>query len=158
VVRTIKSVAVTGVETEDLRFPLEGGAGTDAVHDNTAALHIPTRKSRDTDHRKDAERIRGRQAFPPPTCSALAALTSGAHAAANEKGLQAVSINRVTVKVPDLHLTSEFYQSFFGMPLKQQSAKTHILGVGGSFFVLSRGSSHRLGRPFRFRHRELGCR
>jgi catechol 2,3-dioxygenase-like lactoylglutathione lyase family enzyme len=69
----------------------------------------------------------------------LAALASGAHAAPDEKALQAVSINHVTVKVPDLHRTSDFYQSFFGMPLKQQSAKTHILGVGSSFFGIEQG-------------------
>lgn len=69
----------------------------------------------------------------------LAALASGAHAAPKEKGLRAVSINHITVKVPDLHRTSEFYQSFFGMPLKQQSAKTHILGVGSSFFGVEQG-------------------
>jgi catechol 2,3-dioxygenase-like lactoylglutathione lyase family enzyme len=69
----------------------------------------------------------------------LAALASGAPAAQDEKGLRAVSINHVTVKVPDLHRTSEFYQSFFGMPLKQQSAKTHILGVGSSFFGIEQG-------------------
>jgi L-fuconate dehydratase len=40
---TIKSVAVTGVETEDLRFPLEGGAGTDAVHKVTEYAFAVTR-------------------------------------------------------------------------------------------------------------------
>lgn len=69
----------------------------------------------------------------------LAALASGAQAGQDEKGLRAVSINHVTVKVPNLHRTSEFYQSFFGMPLKQQSANTHILGVGSSFFGIEKG-------------------
>ena len=36
----------------------------------------------------------------------LAALASGTHAAQGAKGLRAVSINHVTVKVPDLHRTS----------------------------------------------------
>jgi catechol 2,3-dioxygenase-like lactoylglutathione lyase family enzyme len=49
-------------------------------------------------------------------------------------GFRAVSINHVTVRVPDLHRTSQFYQEFFGMPLKQQSATIHILGVGESSF------------------------
>jgi hypothetical protein len=102
------------------------------VHSNTAVLHIHTKGSHDTNHRKDAKRTPCRQTFPPPTCSFLAAFRSGAHAAANESGLQAVRINCVTVKIPDLHRMSEFYHSFFGMPLKQQSAKTHILGVGSS--------------------------
>jgi catechol 2,3-dioxygenase-like lactoylglutathione lyase family enzyme len=38
------------------------------------------------------------------------------------------------VRVPDLQRTSQFYQEFFGLPLKQHSATTHILGVGKSFF------------------------
>ncbi|MGO9897261.1 MAG: VOC family protein [Bryobacteraceae bacterium] len=69
----------------------------------------------------------------------LAALVAAAQTAPKEKGLRAVSINHVTVKVPDLHRTSNFYQEFFGMPLKQQSAKTHILGVGESFFGVEQG-------------------
>jgi catechol 2,3-dioxygenase-like lactoylglutathione lyase family enzyme len=71
----------------------------------------------------------------------LVALVAGAQAAQNEKGLRAVSINHVTVKVPDLHRTSEFYQEFFAMPLRQQSANTHILGVGDSFFGIEQGNS-----------------
>lgn len=54
-------------------------------------------------------------------------------------GFRAVSLNHVTVKVPDLHRTSEFYQQFFGMPLRQQAAKVHILGVGSSFFGIEQG-------------------
>src|SRR5579872_2442205 len=69
----------------------------------------------------------------------LAALVGGAQAAAGETELKAVSINHVTVRVPDLHRTSQFYQEFFGMPLKQQSAKIHILGVGNSFFGIEQG-------------------
>jgi catechol 2,3-dioxygenase-like lactoylglutathione lyase family enzyme len=64
----------------------------------------------------------------------LAALVSGVRAAPPETELKAVSINHVTVRVPDLHRTSQFYQEFFGMPLRQQSAKIHILGVGNAFF------------------------
>ena len=67
----------------------------------------------------------------------LAALVSGAQAAPKEAELKAVTVNHVTVRVPDLHRTSQFYQEFFGMPLKQQSAKIHILGVG-RFLALSR--------------------
>jgi catechol 2,3-dioxygenase-like lactoylglutathione lyase family enzyme len=69
----------------------------------------------------------------------LAALVSGANAAPQETGLKAVSINHVTVRVPDLHRTSQFYQEFFGMPLRQQSAKIHILGFGDSFFGIEQG-------------------
>ena len=71
----------------------------------------------------------------------LAALASGAQAAPKETELKAVTINHVTVRVPDLHRTSEFYQEFFGMPLKQQSAKIHILAVGSSFFGIEQGDS-----------------
>ena len=45
-----------------------------------------------------------------------------------------MTFNHVTVRVPDVRKTSQFYQEFFGMPLKQHSDKTHILGVGKSFF------------------------
>src|SRR6266704_3338722 len=68
----------------------------------------------------------------------LAALVT-AQAAPKETELKAVSINHVTVRVPDLHRTSKFYQEFFGMPLKQQSATVHILGVGNSFFGIEQG-------------------
>jgi catechol 2,3-dioxygenase-like lactoylglutathione lyase family enzyme len=63
--------------------------------------------------------------------------------AAPEKptGVRAVSLNHVTVRVPDLHRTSRFYQEFFGMPLRQQAAKVHILGVGSSFFGIEQGES-----------------
>jgi catechol 2,3-dioxygenase-like lactoylglutathione lyase family enzyme len=70
---------------------------------------------------------------------AITALASDAQAAPQETELKAVSINHVTVRVPDLHRTSQFYQEFFGMPLKQQSAKIHILGVGNSFFGIEQG-------------------
>src|ERR1700691_4228372 len=77
----------------------------------------------------------------------LATLASGAFAApgfltAQEKpeGFRAVTLNHVTVRVPDLHRTSQFYQEFFGMPLKQQSATVHILGVGRSFFGIEQGT------------------
>ena len=54
-------------------------------------------------------------------------------------GFRAVSLNHVTVRVPDLHRTSQFYQEFFGMPLRQQSPTVHILGVGDSFFGIEQG-------------------
>jgi catechol 2,3-dioxygenase-like lactoylglutathione lyase family enzyme len=69
----------------------------------------------------------------------LAALVSCEQSASQDAGLKAVSINHLTVKVPDLHRTSKFYQEFFGMPLRQQSAKTHILGIGNSFFGIEQG-------------------
>jgi catechol 2,3-dioxygenase-like lactoylglutathione lyase family enzyme len=54
-------------------------------------------------------------------------------------GFRAVSLNHVTVKVPDLQRTSRFYQEFFGMPLRQQAPRVHILGVGSSFFGIEQG-------------------
>jgi catechol 2,3-dioxygenase-like lactoylglutathione lyase family enzyme len=76
----------------------------------------------------------------------LATMAAGAFAApgvlsAQEKptGFHAVSLNHVTVRVPDLHRTSQFYQEFFGMPLRQQAPKVHILGVGSSFFGIEQG-------------------
>ena len=71
----------------------------------------------------------------------LAAVAAGAQAAAKEEGFRAASINHITVKVPDLQRTSNFYQEFFEMPLKQHSAKTHILGVGDCFFGIEQGDS-----------------
>ena len=64
----------------------------------------------------------------------LAALVTDAQSDAKTSGLRAVSLNHVTVRVPDVHRTSQFYREFFGMPLKQHSETTHILGVGKSFF------------------------
>jgi len=76
----------------------------------------------------------------------LATLAAGAFAAPRAlasppkpTGFRAVSLNHVTVRVPDLHRTSQFYQEFFGMPLRQQSATVHILGVGESFFGIEQG-------------------
>ena len=71
--------------------------------------------------------------------AAGASAVPGALAAPAPTGFRAVSINHVTVKVPDLHRTSQFYQEFFGMRLKQQSATVHILGVGDSFFGIEQG-------------------
>lgn len=64
----------------------------------------------------------------------LAALVTSAQDAPAQPGLRAVSLNHVTVRVPDIQRTSRFYREFFGMPLMQHSEKTHILGVGKSFF------------------------
>lgn len=82
----------------------------------------------------------------------LAALVASAQTAPKEQPLRAVSINHVTVKVPDLHRTSKFYQEFFGMPLKQQSANTHILGVGDCFFGIEQGD----GQAAKVDHYDFG--
>src|ERR1700722_2051979 len=81
----------------------------------------------------------------------LATLTAAAQTVPKEKAFEAVTVNHVTVKVPDLHRTSNFYQEFFGMPLKQQSSKTHILGVGSSFFGVEQGDG-----PGRVDHYDFG--
>lgn len=66
--------------------------------------------------------------------ASLAGLVAGAQAAPKGDGLRAVSLNHVTVRVENLKRTSQFYQEFLGMPLKQHSESIHILGVGSSFF------------------------
>ena len=73
----------------------------------------------------------------------LAALVNGAQAAPAEAELKAATINHVTIRVPDLERTSQFYQEFFGMPLQQQSATVHILGVGNSFFGIEQGDKQK---------------
>jgi catechol 2,3-dioxygenase-like lactoylglutathione lyase family enzyme len=84
--------------------------------------------------------------------TALATLVaSAAQAAPKEEGLKAVTLNHVTVRVPDLRKTSQFYQEFFGMPLKQHSEKTHILGVGKSFFGIEQK-----GTPAELDHYDFG--
>jgi catechol 2,3-dioxygenase-like lactoylglutathione lyase family enzyme len=70
----------------------------------------------------------------------LAALVAGAQAAQSPGGLRAVTLNHVTVRVPDVQRTSRFYQEFFGMPLKEHSETVHILGVGKSFFGIEQKS------------------
>jgi hypothetical protein len=87
--------------------------------------------------------------------TALAALVAGAaQAAPKDEGLKAVTLNHVTVRVPDVRKTSQFYQEFFGMPLKQHSENTHILGVGKSFFGIEQE-----GTPAGLDHYDLlACR
>ena len=76
----------------------------------------------------------------------LAALATGAAAATKAyaaPNLKAITLNHVTLKVPDLQKTSKFYQEFFGMKLAQQSATIHILSVGTSFY----GIEQKAGGP-----------
>jgi len=83
--------------------------------------------------------------------ASLAALATGAQAAPKKDELKAVTLNHVTVRVPDVQKTSRFYQEFFGMPLKQHSEKTHILGVGKSFFGIEQK-----GTPAGLDHYDFG--
>jgi catechol 2,3-dioxygenase-like lactoylglutathione lyase family enzyme len=67
----------------------------------------------------------------------------------DDNGLQsfpAISLNHVTLRVPDLQKSSRFYQEFFQMPLRQHSPTIHILGVGKSFFGLEQGKNDEPGR------------
>src|SRR5579863_189284 len=68
----------------------------------------------------------------------LAGLAAGASSLAAPAraapSLKAITLNHVTVRVPNLQKTSHFYQQFFGMKLAQQSETIHILSVGDSFF------------------------
>jgi catechol 2,3-dioxygenase-like lactoylglutathione lyase family enzyme len=83
--------------------------------------------------------------------ASLALLVTGAQAAPKEVDLKAVTLNHVTVRVPDVNKTSQFYQEFFGMPLKQHSDTTHILGVGKSFFGIEQK-----GTPAELDHFDFG--
>ena len=83
----------------------------------------------------------------------LAAIAAGvlisATSRADDTGperFEAVSLNHVTLRVPDLEKTSRFYQEFFQMPLRQHSPTVHILGVGKSFFGLEQGNNSDPGR------------
>jgi catechol 2,3-dioxygenase-like lactoylglutathione lyase family enzyme len=68
------------------------------------------------------------------TLTGLAGLAAGGAGLAAVPNLKAITLNHVTVRVPDLQKTSKFYQEFFGMKLAQQSQTIHILSVGESFF------------------------
>jgi catechol 2,3-dioxygenase-like lactoylglutathione lyase family enzyme len=68
------------------------------------------------------------------TLSGLATVAASPALAA--PSLKAISLNHVTVRVPDLQRTSKFYQEFFGLKLAQQSETIHILSVGDQFFGL----------------------
>src|SRR3984893_4643006 len=70
----------------------------------------------------------------------ITALFTAARSSAAAPDMRAVPLNHGTVKVADVQRTSKFYQEVFGMPLKQHSEKTHILGVGKSFFGIEQKS------------------
>src|ERR1700752_2897562 len=70
------------------------------------------------------------------TLTGLATAATAMPAALAGPSLKAITLNHVTLRVPDLQKTSKFYQEFFGMKLAQQSETIHILWVGESFFGL----------------------
>jgi predicted enzyme related to lactoylglutathione lyase len=51
----------------------------------------------------------------------LLPLAAGAQAVPKGPELKALSINCMTLKVPDIRRTSQFYQEFFGIKLEQSS-------------------------------------
>src|SRR6266478_984767 len=71
----------------------------------------------------------------------ISALVTAAQSASATPDMKAVTLNHVTLKVADVLRTSKFYQDVFGMPLKQHSDKTHILGVGKSFFDIEQNGT-----------------
>jgi catechol 2,3-dioxygenase-like lactoylglutathione lyase family enzyme len=79
-------------------------------------------------------RLTRRQLAATLTGLAAAAAAIPAAPALAAPSLKAITLNHVTVRVPDLQKTSKFYQQFFGMKLAQQSETIHILSVGDSFF------------------------
>ncbi|MGC1463240.1 MAG: VOC family protein [Terracidiphilus sp.] len=90
----------------------------------------------------------------------LAALAAGALVSplslaqdAGPQGFEAISLNHVTMRVPDIQKTSRFYQEFFKMPLRQHSPTVHILGVGKSFFGLEQCTGN---DPAHFSHYDFG--
>src|SRR5260370_10250184 len=63
----------------------------------------------------------------------ITALFAAERSASAAPDMKAVTLNHVTLKVANVQRTSKFYQEVFGMPLKQHSDRTHILGVGKRF-------------------------
>ena len=57
--------------------------------------------------------------------------------------LQPVTIDHITIKVPDMERSSRFYQDVLGMPLLRTLPDTHYLGVGNSFMGIQPSGSHR---------------
>lgn len=68
--------------------------------------------------------------------AAAAGIGTAEAAPSPRPSLRAITLNHVTVRVPNLQRTSKFYQQFFGMKLAQQSETIHILSVGDQFFGL----------------------
>ena len=74
------------------------------------------------------------------TLTGLVASAAAMPAALAAPSLKAITLNHVTVQVPNLQRTSKFYQDFFGMKLAQQSETIHILNVGEQFFGLEQAA------------------
>ncbi|HEY3341380.1 MAG TPA: VOC family protein, partial [Anaerolineae bacterium] len=69
--------------------------------------------------------------------------------ASQQNGLQAapdwqpMTLDHLTIKVPDLERSSRFYQDVFGMPLLRAEPDTHYLGLGNSFMGIQPSGTDR---------------
>jgi catechol 2,3-dioxygenase-like lactoylglutathione lyase family enzyme len=67
--------------------------------------------------------------------SALAGLVAaGANAAPSASDLKAVTVNHVTLRVPDVQRSTKFYQEVFGMPMRKSSPTVNILTLNANCF------------------------
>src|ERR1700726_832400 len=67
--------------------------------------------------------------------SALAGLVAaGANAAPSASDLKAVSVNHVTLRVPDVERSTKFYQEVFGMTIRKASPTVKILALNPNCF------------------------
>ena len=67
--------------------------------------------------------------------SALAGLVAaGAHAAPSVSDFKAVSVNHVTLRVPDVQRSTKFYQELFGMAMRKSSPMVNILTLNANCF------------------------
>src|ERR1700694_434130 len=67
--------------------------------------------------------------------SALAGLVAaGANAAPGVSDFKAVSVNHVTLRVPDVQRSTKFYQDVFGMPMRKSSPTVNILTLNSNCF------------------------
>jgi catechol 2,3-dioxygenase-like lactoylglutathione lyase family enzyme len=55
--------------------------------------------------------------------------------------LQPVTLDHLTIKVPNLERSSRFYQQVLGMPLLRVEPDTHYLGLGSSFLGIQPSGS-----------------
>ena len=67
--------------------------------------------------------------------SALAGLVAaGANAAPSASDFKAVTVNHVTLRVPDVQRSTKFYQDVFGMPMRKSSPTVNILTLNANCF------------------------
>jgi catechol 2,3-dioxygenase-like lactoylglutathione lyase family enzyme len=62
----------------------------------------------------------------------LVAVTANAAPAASD--FKAVSVNHVTLRVPDVQRSTKFYQEIFGMPMRKSSPTVNILSLNPNCF------------------------